>query len=118
MATTIFTPTITTSYREAASHPPVFSKFFNWCTAQNHNRLLWLGVILAAHGCILTPLTAMIVLIEGAPFALFMLATTAMGRALVTNLAAMPTKYTLPVFALSVLIDIAVVITTLCTTAV
>jgi hypothetical protein len=41
---------------------------------------------------------------------LFMLCIVSMGMALVTNLAAMPTKITIPIFVLSVLIDLAVII--------
>jgi hypothetical protein len=41
---------------------------------------------------------------------LFVLATAAMGMTLVTNLAALPTKITLPVFVLSILIDLGIVI--------
>jgi hypothetical protein len=77
--------------------------------SQEKNRLLWLGLILALHGCIITPLTVMAVLLEGTNLALFVLAIVAMGLSLVTNLAAMPTKITIPVFALSIMIDLVVV---------
>jgi hypothetical protein len=42
-----------------------------------------------------------------------MLAIIAMGMALVTNLAALPTKITIPVFLLSIIIDIAIVVASL-----
>lgn len=82
----------------------------HWCEGQQQNRLLWLGLALAVHGCILTPLTVMAVLLSGAGFGLFMASMVAMGMALVTNLAAMPTKITIPVFALSILIDIVILL--------
>ncbi|MFL5739131.1 MAG: hypothetical protein ACJ75B_02860 [Flavisolibacter sp.] len=85
-------------------------KFLLWTNSQQKNRLLWLGVILSAHGCILTPLTAMAILLAGTNLTLLILATVAMGMALVTNLAALPTKITLPVFFLSILIDIVIVV--------
>lgn len=85
----------------------------NWCEGQQPNRLLWLGVALAGHGCILTPITVLAVLLAGANFFLFMLAMVAMGIALITNLAALPTKYTIPAFLLSIVIDIVIVIATL-----
>ena len=92
--------------------PSLFTQFINWTKRQEQNRLLWVGLILAAHGCILTPLAVMSVLISGtANLALVMLAIIAMGMALVTNLAAQPTKVTIPVFLLSVLIDIAIIVT-------
>jgi hypothetical protein len=85
------------------------SRFFSWSANQEKNRLLWLGIILSLHGCILTPLTVMAVLLAGTNLALFVTAIVAMGLSLVTNLAAMPTKITIPVFILSVLIDFVVV---------
>jgi hypothetical protein len=51
----------------------------------------------------------MAVLLAGTNLALFVTAIVAMGLSLVTNLAAMPTKITIPVFILSVLIDFVVV---------
>ena len=75
--------------------------------------MLWLGIALTGHGCILTPLTVMAVLLAGTNLYLFILAIVAMGMSLVTNLAAMPTKITIPVFILSILIDIAIVISSL-----
>src|SRR4051812_38618643 len=94
MATTTLNQTITTNYTESVSKPSLFTNFMNWCKGQEENRLLWLGVSLAAHGCILTPLTVMAVLLAGNNITLFMLAIVAMAMSLVTNLAAMPTKVT------------------------
>ena len=65
---------------------------------------------LAVHGCALTPVTVMATLFAGPNFILFMTAMVAMGIALVTNLAAMPTKITIPAFALSILIDVVILI--------
>ena len=82
----------------------------NWCKNQQENRMLWVGIILAGHGCILTPITIMAVLLAGNSLTLFMLGVIAMMATLVTNLAAMPTKVTIPIFILSLIIDIAVLI--------
>ena len=89
---------------------PFLSGFMNWAKSQEDNRILWVGIALVVHGCALTPLTVMAVVFAGLNMYLFMLAITAMAMALVTNLAAMPTKVTIPVFALSVFLDIAIVI--------
>lgn len=51
----------------------------------------------------------MAVLLAGTNFTLFMMTIVAMGISLVTNLAAMPTKITIPLFVLSVIIDLAVI---------
>ena len=98
------------SYTQTISKESAWTRFINWCKDQQENRLLWLGIALAGHGCILTPITVMIVLFGGLNFPLFMLAMIAMGMSLVTNLAAMPTKVTIPVFILSIVIDIAIVV--------
>ena len=82
----------------------------NWCKNQQENRMLWVGIILTGHGCILTPITIMAVLLAGNSLTLFMLGVVAMMATLVTNLAAMPTKVTIPIFILSLIIDIAVLI--------
>ena len=110
MATTTLNQTISTTYTERTASTSLLGKFFDWCKGQQENRLLWLGIVLAGHGCILTPLTVMAVLLAGTNITLFILAIVAMGMSLVTNLAAMPTKITIPVFLLSVLIDIAIII--------
>ena len=87
----------------------LFSKFISWSDAQQGNRLLWLGLILSIHGCILTPLTVMAVLLAGTNLTLFMVTIVAMGISLVSNLAAMPTKLTIPLFALSIVMDLVVI---------
>lgn len=112
---TIFSPSINTTYTatNAATNASLWTRFVNYCKGQENNRLLWVGVILAAHGCILTPMVVMLTLLTGPNFFLFMTGMSAMGLALVTNLAAMPTKVTIPAFALSVLVDIAIVVTCL-----
>ena len=89
------------------------STFLSWAEKQNENRLTWLAVALAAHGCFLTPFTVMAVMITTQNFTLFMAAIGAMALALVTNLAALPTKITIPAFFASIAADIVIVAITL-----
>src|SRR5215213_9295570 len=110
METTTFNHTITANYTHRVSKPAFFSAFINWCKNQQENRLLWLGVALTGHGCIITPITIMAILLAGNSLPLFIVALTAMGMALVTNLAALPTKITIPVFIFSILIDLGIII--------
>jgi hypothetical protein len=111
---TTFNQSAAISYSEKIEKVSAFKKLINWCEDQDKNRLLWLGIALSAHGCIITPLTVMAVLLAGANIWLFTLALIAMGATLVTNLAAMPTKVTIPVFILSTLFDIAIIISCVC----
>jgi hypothetical protein len=105
--TTVKLHNIPANYHTPA--PSFLAQFITWTKSQEKNRLLWLGIILAAHGCILTPMTVMSILLVGAGnLSLVILAIIAMGMALVSNLAAQPTKVTIPVFLLSVLIDLAI----------
>lgn len=106
---TTFNQTVPAAYAEE-SKISLLKKIMNWCKNQDKNRLLWLGIALTAHGCIITPITIMAVLFAGNNIFLFVLALVAMGATLVTNLAAMPTKITIPVFILSTLIDIVIIL--------
>jgi hypothetical protein len=108
------TTTLTTQqpyvYASETGRKSIISRFFNWCNNQQENRLLWLGIVLTAHGCIFTPITVMIVLFAGSNLTLFVLGLVSMGIALVTNLAALPTKITIPAFVFSILMDVVLVI--------
>src|SRR4051794_29425314 len=110
MASTIYHQSIPVHYTDKTSSVSLITKFIDWSKGQQDNRLLWLGIALAGHGCVFTPLTVMAVLLAGTNLTLFILAIVAMGMALVTNLAALPTKITIPVLVLSVLMDIAIVV--------
>ena len=106
---TALNPGIAT-YKESLVKPSIISRFITWTKNQQPNRLLWLGVALVAHGCIITPITISAVIFAGTNLVLFMSAIIAMSLVVVTNLAAMPTKITIPVFFFSILLDIAIII--------
>ncbi len=86
-------------------------RFFDWCRGQEKNRLAWLALIITGHGCVITPITLGIIILSGNNFVFWPWTIAAMGMSVVTNLAAQPTKITIPVFFLSVLIDLAVIAT-------
>ena len=100
-------------YAERVEKTNIIARFLNWSRAQEYNRMLWIGIGLAGHGCVITPITSMIILAFGGGLALFIVATAAMGMVLVTNLAAMPTRITIPVLVLSILIDLGLIAATL-----
>jgi hypothetical protein len=104
---TISNPSLQGVYERSSEN--IFSRFTAWCTNQQEDRLLWLGIALVGHGCVITPLTIMAVLLAGTNLFLFVLALVAMGMSLVTNLAALPTRITIPVFVLSIIIDLVVI---------
>jgi hypothetical protein len=87
----------------------VVRRFMDWCHGQEKNRLAWLAVIIAGHGCVITPLTLGFVMLAGNDFSLWPWIIGAMGMSLISNLAAMPTRVTIPIFFISLLIALAVI---------
>src|SRR5262245_2003685 len=88
----------------------LLSRFSAWCTGQEKFRFGWVASIIAIHGCVLAPITVLAIALGGNNMAYWGMAIGAMAIALVSNLAAMPTRITIPVFFFSVLIDIALVV--------
>jgi hypothetical protein len=87
----------------------LFSKFLNWCESQEENRLLWTGLGLGGHGCVITPLTFLAVGAAGANPFLMLITMLSMVAVLIVNLAALPAKITIPVFLLTIIIDLMIV---------
>lgn len=87
----------------------LLSRFKNWLSSQEENRLLWVGIILAGHGCMITPITLLFIALAGNSMVLWAFTLAAMVMSLVVNLAAMPVKITVPVFLLSLLIDFGII---------
>lgn len=87
----------------------VFSKFIAWCNQQEKYRFGWVAAILAIHGCVLAPITVLAIAFAGNSMIFWGMLIGGIALSLIVNLAAMPTKITIPVFFLSVLIDIAVI---------
>ena len=94
---------------ETTQHPSILSSFITWTENQNKNRLAWLAIAIAGHGCFITPLTALVVMATTQSFVLFMAAIASMTISLVTNLAALPTKITIPAFFLSIVMDLVII---------
>lgn len=85
-------------YNYHVSQPQtLLSKFVAWCEAQESNRFLWLAVALFAQIGLTLPLTAVfIVFFGGNNFLWWIILATVNIPVLVLNLAAFPTKTTLP----------------------
>ncbi|MCP9749820.1 hypothetical protein [Ferruginibacter sp. HRS2-29] len=113
MATTTLFHSATTTYTNKHIKTNIIARFFTWCTKQEGKRLMWMGIILPLQACILAPATLAIALLAGIHFSLFIPIIAALVLTFITNLAALPTKITIPVFALAVLVDIGVMIAAL-----
>ena len=107
---TILQQSIATNYTATTAKTSIWKRFINWCDGQEKNHFGWLGAALATHGCISTPLTLFAIILSGNIFAFWIVAIAAMGASLITNLAAMPTKVTIPILFFSLVVDIAIII--------
>lgn len=88
----------------------VIKRFMNWCGSQEEYRIGWLAIIVGGHGCFITPFTLLFVMLAGNSPVFWGIAIAAMAMPLVTNLAALPTRITIPVFLLSLFMDAVVII--------
>ncbi|HLG39265.1 MAG TPA: hypothetical protein VI461_06330, partial [Chitinophagaceae bacterium] len=88
----------------------VWKKFITWCNGQQENRLGWLAASFIVHGCIFVPMTIVVIAMSGNNFIFIALTLSAMIAAVTVNLAALPTKITLPVFFFSLALDIIIII--------
>ncbi len=87
----------------------IFSRFIAWCNDQEKFRFGWVAAIITIHGCVLAPITVLTVMLGSNHIAYWGVAIGAMAMALVANLAAMPTKITIPIFFFSIVLDILVI---------
>ncbi len=98
-------------YHLARKTPSMFARFFQWAANEDAERhIVWVGASVTAMGAVFFPLTMAVVLLNGAQFSLIIAAMAAFVLVVATNLAAMPTKYTIPLFFLGILIDVAIVV--------
>jgi len=78
---------------------------------QQPNRLWWMVLGILSHGTIFTIATLGVVTLLGNIFTLYIITCCAMVMSVVVNLAALPTKYIIPIFFLSLVIDLGVIVT-------
>lgn len=86
-----------------------WKKFLVWAESQEENRFGWTAFAITGHGCVFTIITTMAILATGNHFIFWPFAIAAMAVCLIVNLAALPTKITIPVFFFSVLIDLFII---------
>ena len=92
-----------------ANRTSLWKKFINWADQQQENSFSWTAISIAGHGCVFTIATVATILLTGNNFIFWPFAIAAMTACLVVNLAALPTKITIPVLFFSLLIDLAII---------
>ena len=100
----------TASYSETIYKDSAWTRFILWCKNQDEFRFMWLAVMLFSHGCLLTPLTLYVIIGTGNSMLAWAFAIAAMAMTLVTNLAALSTKITIPTYLLSLAIDLGIIV--------
>ena len=88
-------------------------KLIAYAERQEEKRMFWAALSLLSHGTFFTIGTMAVILFTGTNFALLTATSLIMAMVLVVNLAALPTKYIVPVFFFSVLADVLIIITAL-----
>lgn len=91
------------------AQPSIWSRFIKWADGQEKYRFGWTAGILAGHGCVATILTMAAIVMTGNNFIFWPFAIAGMAACVITNLAALPTKITIPVFFVSLLMDLAII---------
>lgn len=99
------------TYTPEAQVLTLWQKFMRYAEAQQVNRFAWLAFSFFMQGCVLVPVTLLIVVHRGNPFELWIPTLVAFVVTETTNLAAMPTRITVPVFWASVIVDLLVIAT-------
>jgi hypothetical protein len=106
---TTYTPVLEKQEVKKEVSTSVWKRFIHWTDSQEENRFLWLAVALFGHGCVITIITIIAILLSGNHFILWPFAIGAMTLCVITNLAALPTRVTIPVFLFSVLVDVVII---------
>lgn len=101
--------TLTSAHSTSVTQQSLWKRFISWADAQEVNRFGWTAFAIAGHGCVFTIITVAIVLVTGNNFIFWPFAIGAMAASLITNLAALPTKITIPTLFATILIDVAII---------
>lgn len=98
-------------FQETATKPSTLTRFFKWAENEDKiNHVSWVGISVTTMAAVIFPLTMAVVLLNGVSFGLIMVAMVSLVLVVVTNLAALPTKYTIPFLFLGGLVDLIVII--------
>jgi len=110
MSTTLHSAHPIVVYGSVSRKPSVFARFIDWAAKQDASQHIgWLGVSVISMTAVFFPMTMTAILFHGGSFGLIIAAMTSLVLVVVTNLAALPTKYTIPFFLLCIAIDVVVI---------
>jgi hypothetical protein len=88
----------------------VFTRLIDWTKKEEKNHIAWVGISITAMSAVFFPITMSATLFNGAVFSLIVGAIISLAGVVIMNLAALPTKYTIPAFLLGILMDIVLIV--------
>jgi hypothetical protein len=94
-----------------ATNKSVYSRFASWTKQEEKNHIAWVGISITAMTAVFFPITMAAILFNGAVFKLIIGAMISLSLVVITNLASLPTKYTIPAFLTGIILDMALIIT-------
>ena len=86
------------------------SRFLNWCDLQEPSKIKWIGFSILGYIGGIIPLTAMLIILSGNNFVLWLIIIIAGTSVLSVNLSAMPTKVTIPTLFISIGISVIIML--------
>ena len=98
-------------YQHAEYKVSLWKRFTSWATAEDaQNHFLWTAAGIMLQGAVLFPASMFAILFVNPVLWIMMLPIAGIAMVVASNLAALPTKFTIPVLFLSILLDIVAVI--------
>lgn len=94
---------------ESRTRVNIFDRIMRFAEAQEENHFGWVGASIMIQASLLFPMAMLTVVATGGPFYLIAFAIAALAMVVVTNLAALPTKYTIPALIISAIMDFLIV---------
>jgi hypothetical protein len=98
------------SMQAQKSQVHVIARFMEWIKKEEKNHIAWVGASIMVMSAVFFPITITAILLNGAIFTLVMGAVVSLAGVVITNLAALPTKYTIPALMMGILMDIVLIV--------
>ena len=93
------------------ANPSLIGRFFDWAEKEDvEHHIGWVGFSIVAMTAVFFPVTMAAILFNGASFGLIVAAMVPLVLVFVTNLAALPTKYTIPFFFVGALAELIIMV--------
>jgi hypothetical protein len=113
MGSAIHSKVSTVFHSERSEQVSLWKNFLVWCDTQQENRFMWMALIIVGHSTFITVITILAITYSGNHFIYWPAAIGGLMACLVVNIAGQPTRITIPVFFVSIIIDVVIIV--LCT---